>query len=109
MAQLIERMGKMNLYLISHDADDLYDTFDSAVVAAESEGEARNISPCKFVTHVEDGSWMGTYSGGRDKGKAYKQSGSSWVSYSDISNVTVKYLGATKLERGLVLSSFNAG
>ena len=99
----------MNLYLISQDVNNDYDTFDSAVVAAESEGDARTISPCGFVTHVADGHWMGTYPGGRDKGKAYKRSGISWVSYSDIGNVTVKYLGVTKLERGLVLSSFNAG
>ena len=80
----------MNLYLISHDADDLYDTFDSAVVAAESEEDARNISPCKFVTHVADGHWMGTYSGGVNKGQAYKQDGDTWVSYSNIKNVKVK-------------------
>ena len=99
----------MNLYLISHDADDYYDTFDSAVVAAESDEDARNISPCKLVTHVADGHWMGTHPSGRNKGEAYKRSGSTWVNHSNIKVIKVKYLGTTKLERGLVLSSFNAG
>jgi hypothetical protein len=99
----------MNLYLISQDADDNYDTYDSAVVAAKSEDDARTINPCSFVTHVTDGQWMGTYSGGLSKGKAYKQDSHSWVSYSNISVISVKHLGTTKLERGVVLSSFNAG
>jgi hypothetical protein len=35
----------MNLYLISQDDRDDYDTYDSAVVAAETEEEARSINP----------------------------------------------------------------
>lgn len=35
----------MNLYLISQDVNKDYDTFYAAVVAAESEGEARLIHP----------------------------------------------------------------
>jgi hypothetical protein len=99
----------MNLYLISQNANDDYDTYDSAVVAAKSESDARTINPCDSVTHVADGQWMGTYSGGANKGKAYKQDGHSWVKYSNINIIKVKYLGVTKIKRGVVLSSFNAG
>jgi hypothetical protein len=99
----------MNLYLISQDENDDYDTFDSAVVAAKNEEDARTINPCEFVTHVADGKWMGTYSGGACKGKAYERDSHSWVSYSSIWIISVKYLGTTKLKRGVVLSSFNAG
>jgi hypothetical protein len=99
----------MNLYLISQNANNGYDTYDSAVVAAKSESDARTINPCDYVTHVTDGQWMGTYSGGLSKGKAYKQDSHSWVSYSNISIIKVKYLGITKIKRGVVLSSFNAG
>jgi hypothetical protein len=106
--QLIGRCN-MNLYLISQDENDDYDTFDSAVVAAKNEEDARTINPCEFVTHVTDGKWMGTYSGGACKGKAYEQDSHSWVSYSSIWLISVRYLGTTKLKRGVVLSSFNAG
>jgi hypothetical protein len=99
----------MNLYLISQDVNNGYDTYDSAVVAAKSGNDARTINPCAYVTHVTDGQWMGTYSGGASKGKAYKQDSHSWISYSSIDIINVKYLGTTKLKRGVVLSSFNAG
>lgn len=35
----------MNLYKISQDVNDGWDTFDSAIVAAKSEEDARNIHP----------------------------------------------------------------
>jgi hypothetical protein len=35
----------MNIYLISQNDADGYDTYDAAVVAANSEEEARNINP----------------------------------------------------------------
>ena len=38
-------MKKLNLYLIYQYLNNDYDTYDSAVVAAESDGDARNIHP----------------------------------------------------------------
>ena len=38
----------MNLYKISQSANNDYDTYDSAIVAAENEEEARKINPCKY-------------------------------------------------------------
>jgi len=35
----------MNLYLISQDVNDGYDTYDSAVVCSESESDARMMHP----------------------------------------------------------------
>ena len=51
----------MKIYKISQSLLDGYDTYDSAVVVAENEDDARNIHPSKFVTHVKDGKWMWTY------------------------------------------------
>ena len=100
----------MKLYLISQDRNDGYDTFDSAVVAAENEQKAREIYPSSFVTHVSNGKWMGTYSGGASKGQEYDQDDSyDWVSFKDIDCIDVEYLGETDKEKGLVLASFNAG
>ena len=99
----------MNLYLISQDVADGRDTYDSAVVAAKSPQDAREIHPSPFVTHVTDNQWMGTYSGGNNIGSEYENELSSWVRFKDIDRIDVEYLGKTKRERGVILSSFNAG
>jgi hypothetical protein len=95
-----------NLYLISQDLVDGYDTYDSAVVSAKDEDEARMIHPSQFVTHHKDGKWMGTY---RKDGGEYENESSDWVKFRDIGYVAVKFLGKTELGSGLILSSFNAG
>lgn len=99
----------MKLYLISQDKIDGYDTYDSAVVAAKDEADARTIHPSSFVTHHKNGKWMRTYSGGKNIGGEYECDCSSWVSFSDIDSISVEYLGVTKKERGVVCASFNAG
>jgi len=99
----------MNLYLITQDKVGGYDIYDSAVVAAKSPDDARKINPSSFVTHVTNGKWMGTYSGGNNIGAEYEKEGSSWVQYADIDCVEVEYLGKTEKDRGVVLASFNAG
>jgi len=99
----------MNLYLISQDKNSDYDTYDSAVVAAKSHTDARNIHPSSFVTHITDGVWMGTYSGGANTGSEYETGEHEWLLYSDIDQVKVEYLGKTKKNRGVILASFNAG
>ena len=77
----------INLYLISQDENQGYDTYDSAVVAAESEDAARQIHPsdgwdCAF------GTWCKTPEA-----------------------VTVVFIGtaAPHVLPGIVVSSFNAG
>lgn len=80
-------MSRLKLWLISQEENTGWDTYDSAVVAAETTEKARLINP--------DGEWS-TYS-------------ASWCSSPD--KVHVEYLGiATEgVEPGIVLSSFNAG
>jgi hypothetical protein len=99
----------MKLFVISQDINTDYDTYDSAVVAAESEDDARTINPSRFVTHTKNGKWMGTYSGGSSAGEEYEMDGDNWVEYQDIQKIKVKYIGAGELKRGVVLASFNAG
>jgi len=88
------------LYLVSQSINNGYDTYDSMVVAAESEQDARLIHPSDFVTHHNDGKWKGTY---------YDCGGDDWVEFSCIDKLTVQYLGETEHGRGVVCSSFNAG
>lgn len=74
----------MKLWLISQEANSDYDTYDSAVVAALDEADARTITP-------------GANGWGR-----------TWC--NEPSQVTAEYIGdaAPGMERGVVLASFNA-
>lgn len=94
-----------NIYLISQDVNCGYDTFDSAVVIAESVEEARAMHPSDYVTHVKDGVWYETTTDGRE----YESHNSAWVKYKDIDKVKVLMIGQTDLEKQVVLASFNAG
>jgi len=77
----------MNLYFISQVENCGYDTYDSAVVRAESPEEAVKINP--------DGAWSDGWG--------------AWASKPE--NVKVSLLGvaAEGSEAGEVLASFNAG
>lgn len=103
----------MRLYLITQNLVEGYDTYDSAVVAAESSDDARKIHPSNYVTHITDGRWMGTYSvsAHAKAGEEYDNDddGGSWVKFSDIDRIAIEYLGETDHKRGLILASFNAG
>ncbi|AQG98640.1 hypothetical protein A9R05_07435 [Burkholderia sp. KK1] len=78
----------MNLYLIAQEQMTGYDTFDSAVVAAESEDDARLIHP-----YFRDDDWDITV----------------WCTGPE--HVEVKFLGVAdpSIPRGVICASFNAG
>jgi len=97
----------MKLYLISQDVVSGYDTYDSAVVAAKNEQAARETHPSQFVTHYRDGRWKGTLAYSGEEYDQDHQSG--WVSFKNIDNVKVEYLGLTKKPAGVICASFNAG
>ena len=100
----------MKLYKISRTNKIGYDEYDSAIVAAKSATDAITIHPSGYVTHVKNGAWMGTYSDGSKKGEEYDNNyRSDWVCFSDIKTLEVEFLGTTKMDRGLILASFNAG
>jgi hypothetical protein len=81
----------MNLYLLTQDDREDYDTYDSVVVCAESEADAVTIYPNNYGT-----SWNTS---------EYR----SWALTPDL--VEAEYLGQAhdNLKRGVVLASFNAG
>ena len=80
----------MNLYLISQDVNENYDTYDSAIVAARTKKEARMI-------HPNGDDWDG-------KTEKY----GSWTSFED---VKAELIGTAKkgTTKGIVLASYNAG
>jgi hypothetical protein len=81
----------MNLYLISQDVNEDYDTYDSAVVVAKNAHEARHMHPGGYkldtpTTDLNDGTW------------------------AQPKDVRVKLIGTTKDKiPGVICASFNAG
>lgn len=75
----------MNLYLISQDVNTSYDTFDSAVVAAETKENAQKIKPAEWASVTCE--WATT------------------------ERVKVQLIGQAVegTEAGVILASFNAG
>ncbi len=79
----------MNIYLLTQDINNNYDTYDSVVVSAESEEEARLMHPS------DDSDWGNEWCG--------------WVSPDDIDKINVKLIGVSSVDKGVILASFNAG
>lgn len=79
----------MRLYLISQSENNNYDTYDSAVVAAEDEESARTTLPGSYVK------WGDKYS--------------CWASSPE--KVSVEFIGEAVegTVAGVILASFNAG
>lgn len=90
----------MKLFLISQDLNDGYDTYDSAVVAARTEEEARDTHPSGGL--LED---KPSY-----RGTVYLYHG-DWLYREDRNKITVKYIGqaARGTKAGVICASFNAG
>lgn len=89
----------MNIYYIEQSENNGYDTYDSAVVAAESEDAARLFHPNGDLYEEnperEFDRWDYQYG--------------SWASHP--SKVSVELIGVAKdgQEAGVILASFNAG
>lgn len=86
--------GPMKLWKISQTVNESYDTYDSAVIAAETEEEAR-------MTHP--GFWW-------QFGKKWDGKEKKYGSWCNASEVTVEYIGeaAPEIKAGVIVSSFNA-
>ena len=86
----------LNLYLISQDVNADYDTYDSAVVCAESEDAARRIHPATIPGAVGYSAW-------------WKRP--PFVSWAHPNDVRVELIGLNCGRRipGVICASFNAG
>lgn len=101
----------MHLYKLTQEINNDYDTYDSAIVCAENEEEARTIHPSLFVTHYRDGLWYGTRS--REPFGEYENEndGDTWVRPDQLDQIKVEYIGeaSKELKKGVVLASYSAG
>ena len=94
----------MKLWFISQEANNDYDTYDSAVVAAESEEAARRTYPGGYYEWDDDNQgWRYVY------GEKKPAKPDTWV--ADISAIEVKLIGtaADHIGAGCICASFNAG
>jgi|688.fasta_scaffold01636_6 hypothetical protein len=104
----------MKLYKISQEENRDYDTYDSAVVIAESEDEARLIHPywygeCPYFWRESDEKWC--YKADGRVVDTYVKANYGTLSWTSPEFVQVEYLGEAKegSVTSIVCSSFNAG
>ena len=99
----------MKIYKVSSKEDLGYDSYDSFIVSAQSEEDARKVHPSENVTHISNNNWMGTYTGGPNIAQEYLVSYGGWIKCSDIHTLDVEYIGETNEPKGVILASYNAG
>jgi hypothetical protein len=92
---------KLHLYRISQNVNNGYDTYDSAVVAATSEADARSIHP-DYEYHP------GPVPASEDEFGNDDDYSDDWCWQED---VDVEYVGEPRdgMQRGVICASFNAG
>jgi hypothetical protein len=97
----------MKLWVISQDKNNDYDTYDSAIVAAETEELARVIAPGDGAHYwsTDHEAWCSTHNNKPDWGLYGDQT------WTHIRYVKVEYIGEAKegTQSGVIVASFNAG
>jgi hypothetical protein len=97
----------MNIYKLSQNINNGWDTYDSCIVCAENEDEARLIHPSEYVKSYDNYHWYGEF----DNGERYKRDNNDWVERTEVDKIKVELIG-TAVNRdlkGVILASFNAG
>lgn len=97
----------MNLWLLSQEQSTGYDTFDSVVVAAQTEAAARRIHPSHYYEWDDTNTcWAFLYIDGR---RELERHDNTWA--NDIDSIAVKFLGRATagIKAGVICASFNAG
>jgi hypothetical protein len=98
----------MNIYKISQEINNDYDTYDSMIVAANTVKEASEIHPGNTseekIFLISKQFMFKSYTG-----KYFKYPYSDWV--DNPNQVNVEYIGKAKkgTKQGIILASFNAG
>ena len=76
----------LKIYKLDQDLNDGYDTYDSCIVVAENEAEARRMHPDGLNTFVKDGKWF--YKNNRNGSTQELESFySSWIQADEIDKI----------------------
>jgi hypothetical protein len=94
------------LWLISQAVNSGYDTYDSAVVCADTAKEAKRISPSEF-DDWHDNAWYFTYADGHKND--YPDGGDTWAHPDKVKAELIGKADKSILRGELVCASFNAG
>jgi len=93
----------LNLYLLMQDDNNDYDTFDSMIVVAENEEQARMIHPDGYDWSPDKNTWVNH----RGEECIFK----TWA--FSIESISVEHVGICSIEGAkpgdIVIKSFNAG
>jgi hypothetical protein len=82
----------MKIFLISQKSNNSYDTYNEAVVCAETAEEARTIDPSGSSIPIDN----------------KKSDYSSWAIYDDITAIEIG-IAFPETKKGVICASFNAG
>ena len=103
----------MKIYKISQNVNNDYDTYDSAIVYAETAEDARRIHPSSTWTkggfYDEEKKEFWTEYAGSNRKYLFEDNYGSWT--NDLTSIRVEEIGETKenVEKGVILASFKAG
>ena len=95
----------MNLYLVSQDVNNDYDTYDSFVCVADNEGDARKIHPASSDYQVVGGNWCYR----TELGDLQIYSNLEWCLCEDVDVQLIGIADSKYTEEQVILASFNAG
>jgi len=90
----------VNIYLLTQYEVGGYDTFDSCVVCAKDEEEARGIHPEESWDHIKTEA---------DKRSRWANNYGTWAKSPKSVTATLIGSAVNGSERGVILASFNAG
>jgi len=96
------KMAIMKIYRIWQEVNNTYDTYDSVIVCAENEEEAKRISPSEFREWNNKDQWVYNY------GDKKPTRNGTWC---ELEYIQVELIGNAKkgTKKGVILASFNAG
>lgn len=98
----------MNLYLLTQNVNNGYDTYDSMVIAAENEEDAKHLSFVKCFAYTDD--YSQEYTSNKPVWRDYYEDTSYYAYNVWSNNPTVELIATNALvDEGVVCASFNAG
>ena len=103
-----EKNKKLNIYKVSQNIVQGYDTYDSFICVAESYEKASLLHPSIVVEGYGNKTWIRRHS---RTGEEIKICGHGWIGFDQRHLLIIEKIGTANDDQkeGIVLASFNAG